>query len=130
MVARSLNNEQIDGGEELLKRLDDAGVLVDAALWFYFPDSERWKLLLSLPTLIKKGPKVAYREVQKALRSSDKAPAISVSLDNVAIARENSPLLSAFKRAIKTGPGISRIGFSNNVIDGQLITDALIYRLN
>ncbi len=115
------------GGENLLRELDAASVNVDSALWFYFPEEGIWKLLLSFPDVEKKGPKAAYARVQKALSKLGEGPA--PPLDDVALAKPNSPLLRLLKVAIRTGPGISGIRFSNNVVDGQLIPDAYIYRL-
>lgn len=127
MVAMTLTEKQIDAGEELLKRLDKAKVHVDAALWFYFLESQDWKLLLSLPHLIKQGPQAAYREVQKPL--SKPSELLAISLDDVSIAKLNDPLIQLLKGAIKTGPGVSRIRFSKNAVNRQWIEDALIYRL-
>lgn len=128
MVGMTLNEEQITAGEELVKQLDATDARVDAALWWYFPDDENWRLLLSLPSLIRQGPQSAYKKVQKAL--SGLGGHARISLGEVMIARQNDPLLRLLRTAIRTGPGISRVRFSKNVINGQLIDDALIYRLN
>lgn len=126
MVVTALDDKLIKGGAQLLKQLDDAKVVVDAALWFYFPDIQGWKLLLSLPEVISHGPKAAYQVVQESL---SKIPDLSFSLDDVAVANSGAPLLNLMRIAISTGTGISGIRFSNNVINGQLIQDAYIYRL-
>ena len=52
-----------------------------------------------------------------------------ISLDDIAVSKPKNPLLKLLKIAIKTGPAISGIRFTNNVINGQLIKDAHIYRL-
>jgi hypothetical protein len=127
MVAMSLSAGQIEAGEALLRQLDEDGIKVDAALWFYFPDKENWKLLLSLPEAIRQGPKAAYKEVQRVLSAPDRP--VGISLVDVAVARPNSDLLNLLRSAVGTGPGISQIRFSKNVINGHLIEDALIYRL-
>jgi len=127
MVAMSLSSGQIKAGETLLRRLDADGIKVDAALWFYFPDKENWKLVLSLPEVIRLGPKAAYKEVQRVLSSADDP--VGISLVDVTVARLNSDILNLLRTAIGTGPGISQIRFSKNVINGHLIEDALIYRL-
>jgi hypothetical protein len=127
MVANILTEELINGGKNLLQELDASGIKVNAALWFYFPEEGFWKLMLSFPNVEKEGPKAAYVRVQKALfkLKGTQAPA----LDDITIARPNAPLVQLLKIAIRTGPGISGIRFSNNVINGQLIPDAYIYRL-
>ncbi len=127
MVASTPTQERITAGEELLALLDEAGLQVDVALWFYLPDSEEWRLLLSLPTLIKRGPKAAYRAVQKAV---SKLPEDNpLLLDDVTVAEEDAPLFQLLKKTFKKRSGSGYIGLSNCVIRGQLIEGALIYRL-
>lgn len=110
----------------MLKRLDNAKIVVDAALWYYFPDIQNWKLLLSLTEMIKQGPKAAYQSIQEELSQIHDIP---FSLDDIAVTNPDSSILKLMRSAINTGTGISGIRFSNNVINGQLIQDAYIYRL-
>jgi len=127
MVVNSLTEQLINGGKNLIEGLDASGIKVDGALWLQFPEEGYWKLVLSFPNIEKEGPKSAYAKVQKViskLKEKDR-----LSLDEVALAKPNAPILNLLKIAIHTGPGISGIRFSNNVINGQLISDAYIYRL-
>jgi len=126
MVASVLTDRLIKSGETLLKELD-AVVTVDAAFWFYFPEEGFWKLMLSLPEVAKEGPRDAYAKVQKALAKLGTEPGLA--LDDVAVAKPGAPIVHLLKTGIRTGPGIGGIRFSNNVINGQLISDAYIYRL-
>jgi hypothetical protein len=127
MVATDLTPELVKAGESLLRELDAENGNVDSALWFYFPEDGNWKLLLSFRDLEREGPKAAYARIQKALSKLEegKAPALA----DVGITKPNTPLIGLLKTAVKTGPGISGIRFTNNVINGQLIRDAHIYRL-
>ena len=127
MVAMPLDEGQITAGADLLEQLDAANVHVGAALWYYFPDNENWRLLLSLPRLVRQGPRAAYREVQKAL--SKLGGEVAISLDDVAITKPEDRVFKLLRIAISTRPGISRLRFSRNVINGELVEDALIYRL-
>lgn len=127
MVANTLTDGLINGGINLIEELDSSGIKVDGALWFYFPEEGFWKLMLSFPDIEKIGPKSSYTKVQKALSKLEKKEGLS--LDDVALAKPNAPLMHLLKVAVRTGPGISRIRLSNNVINGQLISDAYIYRL-
>lgn len=127
MVTNALTEKLIEGGKTLIEELDASGIKVDGALWFYFPDEAFWKLMLSFPDIEKTGPKSSYAKVQKAL-SKIKGKG-SISLDDVALVKPGAPLMHLLKIAIRTGPGIAGIRFSNNVINGQLIPDAYIYRL-
>jgi len=127
MVGTELTEKQIGSGRKLLDELDRADVLVDAALWFFFPEIERWKLLLSLPHLTETGPKAAYREVQKAL--SKLAPDSGLVLDDITVVAPDLPLLHLLRTAIKTEKQIGGVRLSKTVINGVLIEDAHIYRL-
>jgi len=128
MVAIPLSDNQVAAGQALLERLDDQGVRVDAALWFYFSDKENWKLVLSLPDVIRQGPKAAYTEVQRVL--SEAGSAIGIKLVDVAIARPNSGPLNLFRGVIRTKPGAkTQTRFTRCVFHGQLVEDALVYRL-
>lgn len=127
MVATTLTDQLIKGGKGLIEELDASGNKVDGALWFYFPEEGFWKLMLSFPNIEKEGPISSYSKVQKALSKVKEKNGLS--LDDVALAKPNAPLIHLLKLAIRTGPGISGMRFSNNVINGQLIADAYIYRL-
>ncbi len=127
MVDLILSDDRIEAGEALIQQLDDADVKVDAALWLYSSDTERWKLVLSLPEIISLGPKAAYSEVQKGLTQLSNGRRIS--LNDVVVARPQEPMLKLLRKVVRTGPGISRLRFTGNVVDGQMIDDALIYRL-
>lgn len=127
MVAMNLNDELIKAGEQLLKQLDESAVQVDAALWLYSAEVENWKLLLSLPGFIARGPTAAYREVQKALAALPEE--LGISLNDVSIANPNTPLFRLLKKAIGTLRGNKTVRFTKNVVNGRLIDDALIYRL-
>jgi hypothetical protein len=126
MVIITLDNKIIKSGEKLIRQLDSKKVIVDAALWLYFPDIQNWKLLLSFPNIVQRGPKAAYEIVQSELsRMTD----VALSLDDIAITKPDAIILNLMRTAINTGTGISGIRFSNNVINGQFIQDAYIYRL-
>lgn len=127
MVIKLLDEKLIKGGEKLLRQLDKKSIPVDAAMWFYYPESENWKLILSLSEVVSKGPIAVYKTIQKAL---DELKDMPFELDDVKAADENDSLLNLIKKAVVTGPGINGIRFSNNTINGQYIQDAYIYRLH
>lgn len=128
MVTNTLTDIQIKAGEALIKAGDVSKLPIDAAFWFYFQDQETWKLMLSIKGVEKSGPKSTYNKLQKLItktKLNEKIP-----LSEVALLKHKAPLLSLLRTAIKTGPEISGIRFTGNVINGQLIPDAYIYRIN
>lgn len=128
LVKESLTESMIKAGEELTRILDQMNWPVTASLWFYFVEENQWKLLLTSPLVTKEGPKRAYQRVQEALENFQKGIP-KIGLQDVAVIDESNPLISLMKPAIRTGGGISGIRFSKNVINGQVIEDAYIYRL-
>jgi len=128
MVVNTLTDQLITDGKNLLKELDKSPIRIDSALWLYFPEEGYWKLMLSFPNIEKKGPRAAYGKIQKTLAKIKEKHQLTLS--DVTLAKSDESLFRLLKSAVHTGPGISDIRFSNNVINGQLIPDTYIYRLN
>ena len=128
MVTKDISKESIDSGKHLLKELDKAKIKVDAAFWFFFSDVSDWKLVFSLPQEIKNGPKKAYLVIQKAYsKIGENLP--SLNINDVVLSTIDSPLINILKKMIRTGPEISEIRLTQNMINGTFIEDAVIYRL-
>jgi hypothetical protein len=119
----------ISVGAELIRRLDEAGMVVSGALWFYETDSNDWRLLIVSPEVRANGLKAVYQEVQAVLRAVPEDQSV-VALKDISAVDPGDPLILLLKVAIQTGNGIARIRFSRNMINGTLIEDSLIYRLN
>jgi hypothetical protein len=100
---------------------------VQAAIWFYLTDSGEWRLLIASPFVEKDGPKKAYSFVQGVLAKS--SPPLGISLKDISVVSPKHHLISLLRRAIRTGPEISDIRFTRNVINNTLIEDAYIYRM-
>lgn len=128
MVETQLTPDLIREGAALVEGLDKVGVSPDAALWLYFPDIAAWKLLLAEVKVGPDGPRGVYRVVLKTLQSLRNEIA-HLSLEDVALAKPDAPIIKLLAQAIATGPGINGIRFTHNVVNGTLIEDAFIYRL-
>ena len=129
MVANALTDGLIEGGKSLVAQLDAGRAQVTAAFWLLWQEPEQgvWKLMIALDDVAIEGPRAAYEKIQKALAKVAYPQALS--LDDVALLKLDAPILKLLRIAIRTGPGMSSIRFSQNVINGQLIPDAYIYRL-
>ena len=128
MVETNLTKEMMESGARLIDKLDERGIQPDAAFWFYFPDLQAWKIVIAEVKLGKQGPKEVYRQIQKVL-SKFSQELHGLSLDDVALANPDSPVVALLRVAMRTGPGIGGIRFKHNVINGTLIEDAYIYRI-
>lgn len=128
MVTMTLTKEMIEAGAALIRRLDERGFQSEAVFWFYFPDIQQWKLVLAAKKLPAEGPRQLYKNIQETL-SSFLEELGGISLENVTLAKPDAPVVALLRLAIRTGPGIGGIRFTNNVINGTVIDDAYIYRL-
>lgn len=127
VVKEQLTGSMIDAGAELTKKLDESGLPVTTALWLFAPELNEWRLLFASPDVGTKGPRDVYEKIQQAINQlGDKASAAPLSV--VGLLDADADLVRLLKVAIRTGPGVNRIRFSKNVINGHFIDDALIYR--
>ena len=126
MVREALVEADIEGGARLLEGLDEAGYPVAAAFWLYDSRPEEWRLYVASSVVAKEGPRKAYERIQSVM---GKVSDVGFRLDNIAAVATNDSFVKLLQQAIHTGPGISGIRFTGNVINGTLIEDAYIYRL-
>ena len=56
-------------------------------------------------------------------------PVHLVGLSDIGLLRTDAPIIRSLRTAINTGGGIAGIRFTNNVVNGNLIEDAYIYRV-
>lgn len=128
LVGDQLSPEMIGFGANLVTRLDKLNVLVKGALWLLLPEPRVWRLIIATPEARTAGPKGVYRKIQSAIHKMSPEDPI-VSIGDISVVDEKAPLFSLLRTAISTGPGIANIRFSRNVINGQVIEDAHIYRI-
>ncbi len=118
----------VEAGAGLTRQLDKNGLPTTAALWFFDPETSEWRLLFASPEVSTQGARTVYERIRLALEKlGDKASAAPLSI--IGLRDENAELVKILRKAIHTGPGIARIRFSKNVINGHFIEDALIYRI-
>ena len=127
VVKEFLSDQMIAAGSDLVRQLDEAGVAVSGALWFYDVDSNSWRLIFASPEVSDKGVKAVYKEVQSVLRGMPEDH--SIPLKDISVVDSNDQLISLMRVALKTGDGIHAVRFTRNMINGVLIEDAHIYRL-
>ena len=67
MDSQVLVDRNIVEGKELIEALDNRNLNIKAAMWFYFVESDEWKLLIATPMVDEKGTREAYRLIQTAI---------------------------------------------------------------
>jgi hypothetical protein len=127
MVEDTLVDRKIEKGRKFLEALDAAGVPIDAALWFYFPESEMWRLVIATP-LVKEGggTREAYRafqEVEAAL-----APADEFGASEIRAASRKDPIIKALWRFANPPSRLVGRTFGGAYVDGVDFQGAYLYR--
>lgn len=128
VVTESFSERLAEAGEDILRRLDKAGLEIRAALWLYLPDARRWSFVVATPYVKLDGPRKVYKKIQSVLSRVPNEQRV-IDLQSVTAVDTTEPLIGLLRTAIQTGDGISGIRFSRNMINGVLIEDAYIYRL-
>ena len=127
MVKEQLMDDMIEAGARLTEKLDELGLPISVAMWFFTPDINEWRLMFASPTVSTKGAREVYEQIEKA-RKALGAEAECIPLSVIGLIDTNHQLVQLLRIALHTGPGVSRVRFSKNVINGHFIDDALIYR--
>jgi hypothetical protein len=127
VVKEQLTNEMIEAGAELTKKLDEMGLHPQVAMWFFLAEINEWRLLFASPAVSTVGPQQVYEQIQQARKTLGRQ-AEHVPFSAIGLMDNNHQLVRLLHTANHTGPGVSRVRFSKNVIDGHFIDDALIYR--
>lgn len=127
MDKTTLVERDIEEGERLIRTLDSANIPVEAALWFYMAENDRWRLLIATPLVDEKGPREAYATIRRAIEQM--LSSLAIRLSQISVVSPDDDLVQLLRAAIQTGPSISGIRFTGNVINGVFIDDAYIYRV-
>jgi len=122
-----LTEAMINAGRTFLEKLDRQRISINDAFWVLAQDAISWRLVFATPEVRIQGPRSVYRKLQKIL------PTLSVpdlTLSDLSVIDTKESLVQLLRTALRTGPGISGIRFSNNTINGVFIPDVYIYRLS
>ena len=88
----------IEGGKRLLEALDENGLDIRAAFWYYFPEPEEWRLVFATPMVDKEGPFKVYTRIRSILQKLDPTP--DISLQDITVADPKSDRFKSLQKAI------------------------------
>ena len=123
LVKEALTDQMIEAGASVVDSLAKRGFAVDAALWLYLPDLNRWRLYLAMPEVRAKGPKKAYQRVLRSLRDIP-----GMALDDVSVVDSDDPFIRMFRGALRADRSPNGVRLSRGAINGQFVEDAYVYR--
>ena len=127
MAKEALLDSDVTAGARFIEALDRNGEVVNSALWFYYPDLSRWKLLIVSPTFDKAGLIPSYTKISQIL-SQDDQTVHTISVGDIKILMPKDPLMQLLKGITRTGKGLNQIRMTSAVLNGIYVEDALIYR--
>lgn len=129
MGEAALVESQIADSFALVRTLDKAGNNPSVAMWYYYPDSDEWRLLIAGPAFDALLPKEEARAYLLLVNALAEAGVSSLSIGEVKIIRMDDPILEAARFLIRTEPNaIVRGHFKNNRIKGIYIKEMLVLR--
>lgn len=125
-----LSPERIEAGERLLRRLEERGSLVPAALWSYAPDINEWRLYLAIKAPPTHGAATGVELVSQAIASLRSEEDFPLTRQDISPVAPDHAVIATLAAAIGTGPTLSRLRIQGTRVNGALIEDALVYRLH
>jgi hypothetical protein len=125
LVKDALTDQMIEAGASVVQNLNPREFPVDAAVWLYLSDANRWRLMLATPDVQLEGPLKAYKRLFRALGN---AAMHGLTIENIAVVDSRDPLIQLLRGAMKTDRSGRGVRFSRSTIKGQFIEDAYIYR--
>jgi len=125
LVKEILSSTEIEAGEELLKRLDNAKADVIAAYWIYVPEAAEWHLEFVSPQVESEGPFEFYSKVIDLVSSPPEMTYLS--LNTIMVLGPNYSFFKLLKSAIGYEKAFSNVWLSRYVVGNELV-DMYIYR--
>ena len=122
----TLSDKLIADGKRFVQALDEAGVVTTAVLWFWSAQAKAWHYVVASP-LVEPNQDMP---VKIAAVLALMPPEFAVTRDNLRLYPPTADLIRMLQNLMQTGPGISNIRTTDNLINGVRIEDAYIYRLN
>lgn len=127
VLNEQLTDTMIEAGAVLTQKLDEMGVPISLAMWFFLPEGNEWRLFFAAPNVSTAGSMQMYEKVQKAQAALGES-ARRVPFSMIGVIDTNHKLARLLRTAVQTGPELTRIRFAREAFDGQFIDDALVYR--
>jgi hypothetical protein len=129
MSTQTLVERSIQDGRHLVDALEKTGLNPKAALWYFNPELETWKLMIMLPLMDSGNHQYAYKLVERARMNTQ--PQVAIPLNDIVLQSTQSPLIAVVRRAVKSLPASATEGFHyiGATVNTQFIGDVYIYQV-
>ena len=127
VVNNVISVHMIRVGRQVLRRLEQAGFRIRAALWLASGDKDACRLIIAIPTMRVDGPKKTYQKIQALLTHPAK---LRIGIEHIQVVDEHYPLITILRNGF--GPRAQHIEgerLSHTTVNGYFIEDAYLYRL-
>ncbi|MBI3209102.1 MAG: hypothetical protein HYZ37_09420 [Candidatus Solibacter usitatus] len=128
VLKEQLTGEMIEAGAKLIQDLDEQGVVFPVAVWYFLSERNQWQLVFASPLVRSMGSRGFYEKISEA-RKALGVLADALPLFSTRVMDTSDRLPKNLLTGLHTGPGLSRIRLSREVIDRHFIDDALVYRI-
>ena len=128
LVRESLSAQEIACGEELLRRVKQAGIKVAAAYWVRDRISETgsWMFDIVTPEVDKEGPLKLYEKIHELVRFPSRIPC-GLDTNIIEVLGIKYSLFKMLKSAIRSEDALSNVRLSQFVV-GDGLFDLYIYK--
>jgi len=129
MYTQTLVEKSIVDGQRLVQALEQTGLNPRAAFWYFNPELDAWKLMISLPLMDTGDHQQAYKVVERTRMAAH--PEIPIALNDIHLQSSHSALVGAVRAAVRTLPSNLRAGSHHigQTVNNQFIGDVYIYRV-
>jgi hypothetical protein len=100
MLKGPLVDEYISDGRRLIESLDQSGLSVRSAFWFFDPSASRWRLVIHFPQIDTVAHNLAYGMVQRVMMFMH----LSFELNDIALQSSYSELIAAIRPLLSGEP--------------------------
>ena len=125
VVKDQLTESMVALGKLLTNRLLAANLDLVCAMWFYDPESNQWRFVLSSPQVDDRGPLHVYQVAQEILRNAE-FKGSGLKLQNMSAVTPTDSLIRAVRAAFKVDGGLAEIRLTRNRINDVFVEDALV----
>ena len=122
----ALVSTDLERGAEILRKLDEAALILSVALWAYLPEYEDWRLVVSARRL----DALQLREAYRAVNDSLDAGGLDVaSIPPIVILPTTDPFVKALRAVFGKTRTVEGMRLGGQMIGNRFLEDAYVYRI-